>query len=127
MRRLYSTNAASRRWTMHVFYNILHISVIKAWIPFRNIHNSTMSSRDFLLKLAEELRREHLVGKRCTPKFVVTRQEFNDITVAVILAAYGRCRCKVFPLRPACATKQAGENNFITVRVEQPQRSSALV
>jgi hypothetical protein len=64
MCRLYSTKAGSRRWTMHVFYNILDIAGINAWILYRNIHNSTMSRRDFLLKLAEELRREHLQTRR---------------------------------------------------------------
>ena len=33
----YSTRAAARRWPVHVFYNILDLAAINAWIIYRGV------------------------------------------------------------------------------------------
>lgn len=55
MVRLYSTKAASRRWPVAVFYNILDLAGINSWILFKSATNSTISRRNFLLDLGKEL------------------------------------------------------------------------
>ena len=37
MARRYSTRAAARRWPVHVFYNILDLATINAWIIYRGV------------------------------------------------------------------------------------------
>jgi len=56
MARRYSTRAAARRWPVHVFYSILHIAAINAWIIYRGVTGEKTSRHTFLRQLAEELR-----------------------------------------------------------------------
>ncbi|XP_068201199.1 piggyBac transposable element-derived protein 4-like [Palaemon carinicauda] len=57
MARLYTTKAASRRWPVQVFYNILDFSGINAWIIYKEVTGELISRRDFILRLAEELQK----------------------------------------------------------------------
>ncbi|XP_068233497.1 piggyBac transposable element-derived protein 4-like [Palaemon carinicauda] len=57
MARLYTTKAASRRWPVQVFYNILYFSGINAWIIYKEVTCELISRRDFILQLAEELQK----------------------------------------------------------------------
>ena len=65
MARRYSTRVAARRWPVHVFYNILDLAAINAWIIYTGINEQAC----FLHQLAEELRevykerREYMVPK----------------------------------------------------------------
>jgi len=56
MARRYSTKAAARRWSVHVFYSILDLAAINAWIIYRGVTGEEMSRHAFLRQLAEELR-----------------------------------------------------------------------
>ena len=51
----FSTKSASRRWPLAVFYNLLDMAAINAWILYRECTGSNTSRRNFLLELAEEL------------------------------------------------------------------------
>lgn len=55
MARTYSVKAASRRWPVQVFYNILDLAGINAWVLFKEVTGKSITRRDFLLKLATEL------------------------------------------------------------------------
>lgn len=55
MCRLYTTKCGSRRWPVHVFYNVLDMSVINAWILFCFSTGDKIPRRDFILRLIEEL------------------------------------------------------------------------
>ena len=55
MARLYSCKAASRRWPMHVFYNVLDMSLINAWIVYKEVCQSSISRRCFIQQVASEL------------------------------------------------------------------------
>ncbi|XP_035222912.1 uncharacterized protein LOC118195693, partial [Stegodyphus dumicola] len=64
MLRKYSTSSGSRRWPVHVFYNVLDIAALNAWILFKESLGTSISRREFILALVEELR----VGAlRCPP------------------------------------------------------------
>lgn len=55
MARLYSVRASSRRWPVQVFYNILDLAAINAWVLYKECNVSKISRREFILKLSEEL------------------------------------------------------------------------
>jgi len=55
MCRKLTTKASCRRWPLAVFFNVLDIAGINAWIIYKKRTGSTMSRRRFLHKLAEEL------------------------------------------------------------------------
>ena len=55
MCRQMSTKAGCRRWTLAVFYNMLDLAGVNAWIIFRKATSSNISRRKFLHRLAEEL------------------------------------------------------------------------
>ena len=50
-----STKAACRRWPLAVFFNILDLASVNAWIIFKKVTGSTIARRDFIHQLAAEL------------------------------------------------------------------------
>ncbi|KAF2884476.1 hypothetical protein ILUMI_21693 [Ignelater luminosus] len=59
MARKYTVKASSRRWPVHIFYNILDLAAISAYILYKEITGKKIKRRDFLLELAEELAEEY--------------------------------------------------------------------
>ena len=55
MTRLYSVKAASRRWPVHVFYNVIDMALINSWIIYKQVSQSNISCREFIQRVAEEL------------------------------------------------------------------------
>lgn len=55
MARKYSVKAASRRWPVQVFYNILDLAAINAWVLYQEVTNKPVCRRNFILQLALEL------------------------------------------------------------------------
>lgn len=55
MARKYSVKAGSRRWPVHVFYNILDLAAINAYVIYKEITGNQIKRRDFILMLCEEL------------------------------------------------------------------------
>lgn len=60
MTRKYSVRSCTRRWPVHVFHNILDLAAINAWIIFKLVTGIKISRRNFILNLAEELRRAYM-------------------------------------------------------------------
>ena len=56
MCRQMSTKAACRRWPLAVFCNILDLAGVNAWIIYRKKTGSSISRRQFLHVLSEQLR-----------------------------------------------------------------------
>lgn len=55
MARKYSTKSKSCRWPIQVFFNILDLAAINAWILYKQTTGETISRQAFLFQLAEEL------------------------------------------------------------------------
>jgi len=55
MCRQMSTKAACRRWPLAVFYNILDMACVNAYVIFAKATGSRMSRRKFIYQLSEEL------------------------------------------------------------------------
>jgi hypothetical protein len=56
MTRQYSVCAASTRWPVCVFYNIINLTIINSWILYKNMNNTQISRRTFILNLIEEIK-----------------------------------------------------------------------
>ena len=55
MARKYTTKFSSRRWPLQVFYNILDLAAINAWILYQEITGNKMNRKMFILELASQL------------------------------------------------------------------------
>ena len=51
------------RWPVHVFFNILDLAGINAWDLFKGVTRSTITRRNFLLKLASELSDRYVTAR----------------------------------------------------------------
>jgi len=60
MARLYSVKAGTRGWPVAVFYNILDLACINAFVLYKTRTNKKISRIDFICKLATELRLEYM-------------------------------------------------------------------
>ena len=56
MARQYTTHAATQRWPLAVWKNILDIAAINFWILYKKCTQCTISRRNFMLQLVEYLR-----------------------------------------------------------------------
>jgi len=69
MARLYSVKAGTRRWPVAVLYNILDLACINAFVFYKMRTNEKISRRDFIFKLATELRQVYMNSKKpCGPQ-----------------------------------------------------------
>jgi len=59
MARKYSVKASWRRWPVQVFYNILDLAAINAWILYKETTRISITRRQFILKLANELNKPY--------------------------------------------------------------------
>ncbi|XP_071039876.1 piggyBac transposable element-derived protein 4-like [Parasteatoda tepidariorum] len=59
MARKYSVKTGSRIWPLHVFYNILDLAAINAWILYKETTGVKITHKNFIFQLAEELGSDH--------------------------------------------------------------------
>ena len=55
MARKYTSKVSSRRWPLQVFYNVLDLAAINAYVIYKETTKIKISRRQFMLKLLEEL------------------------------------------------------------------------
>ena len=55
MSRCYSVKVGSRRWPIHVFYNVIDMALINSWIIYKHVCNSSIRRRIFIQRVSEEL------------------------------------------------------------------------
>ena len=58
MARKYTVKAGSFRWPLQVFFNILNLAAINAWILYKECIGSKIFRKEFIFCLAEELAQE---------------------------------------------------------------------
>lgn len=102
MAKAHSVKAASRRWPVHSFYNILDLAGVNAWILYKNLTGSKISRLHFLLQLADDLRTPHKLSN-CVPstRIVVNPNSGNE---RVRTSTGGRLICQT----PKCRNKSLG-------------------
>ena len=77
MARQYTVKAGTRRWPVAVFYKILDLAYINAYVLYKKKTGDTISRRNFMFQLATELREAHGQGKTAPPAAVLPPL-FND-------------------------------------------------
>ena len=55
MSRLYLVKAASRKWPVHIFYNIIDMALINSWVIYKAMCKSNFSHRVYIQKVCKEL------------------------------------------------------------------------
>ncbi|XP_043597817.1 piggyBac transposable element-derived protein 4-like [Bombus pyrosoma] len=55
MAKKYSVKSGSRRWPLQVFFNILDLASIDAWILYKETTGEQISRKEFMFQLADEL------------------------------------------------------------------------
>ncbi|MGH0124309.1 UNVERIFIED_CONTAM: hypothetical protein FKN15_066026 [Acipenser sinensis] len=78
MARQYSVKASSRRWPVVVFYNVLDLA---AFILYKECTRGNISRRDFILKLATELRQKHFDQKTAKQQAAAAQPGFSAAQV----------------------------------------------
>ena len=63
MARQYTVKAGTWRWPVAVFYNILDLACINAYVLYKKKTKDAISRRNFMFQLATELREAHVQGK----------------------------------------------------------------
>lgn len=130
MAKKYSTKASSRRWPVQIFYNILDLAGINAWIIYKNITGKSISRLKFILELAESLRRPYLSDKNLVASqknnalsnglltrnnneiaTIDTTQQRN-ISLEINSSNLTKCCCsKIQPKRQHCQTKKCNNKS----------------
>ncbi|XP_024942128.1 uncharacterized protein LOC112494548 [Cephus cinctus] len=59
MARKYSVKAGNFRWPLHIFFNILDLAAINAWILYKQCNGAKISRNQYMFSLAEELGAEN--------------------------------------------------------------------
>ena len=67
MLRQYSARAATRRWPVAVFYNMLDMAALNAWVLYRSCIDGNITRRVFILELCKQLRSDHITRPTLTP------------------------------------------------------------
>ena len=73
----YSVKAGTRRWPVVVFYNILDLVCINAFVLYKERTGGFISWRDFISKLATELRKDYLAERKARS---ASKQESSKIS-----------------------------------------------
>ncbi|KAJ8895037.1 hypothetical protein PR048_000361 [Dryococelus australis] len=70
MERKYSVKSAPRRWPVHVFFNLLDLAVINAWLLYKEVTGRKIKRRKLIVELCEELRAVHMANRNTKPHMV---------------------------------------------------------
>jgi hypothetical protein len=102
MTKIYTVKSPTRRWPMQVFYNLLNIAIINSWILYKIVNKSSITRRDFLIKLIDEIKKKFVENKPIeligTPKNIRKRVNSNSNQE------------NVSPKRVACQIKLCNNN-----------------
>ena len=47
--------AASKRWPVHIFYNVIDMALINSWVMYKAVCKSNIRHRAYIQKVCEEL------------------------------------------------------------------------
>ena len=83
------TPLLGKSWPVHTFYNVLDIAGVNAYIIFKVVTNANISRKEYLQKLAEELRSDYLKTRPNTQSRENVEEERSE-TGAVI-----RRKCQI--------------------------------
>ena len=95
MARQYPVKAGTRRWPIAVFYNILDLACINAYVLYKKKTGDAISRRNFMFQLATELREAHVQGKTAPPAAVLPLLFNNFYQSSMVDESRKRKQCQV--------------------------------
>ena len=95
MARQYPVKAGARRWPVAVFYNILDLACINAYVLYKKTTADAISRRNFMFQLATELRQAHVQGKTAPPAAVLPPLFNNFYQNSMVDGSRKRKQCQV--------------------------------
>ncbi|KAL9905270.1 rhodopsin 4 isoform 1-T4 [Glossina fuscipes fuscipes] len=102
MARKYSVKSKCQRWPLQVFFNILDLAGINAWILYKETTGEEISRQEFLFQLAEELgteyQKEKEIIKECSSPTII----INTNTVSSERRSCQIRYCKVNKTNKTC-------------------------
>lgn len=116
MARQYSTKSSSRRWPLQVFFNVLDLAAINAWVLYKEVTKQKISRQDFIFKLAEELREDYIKNEKLT-----TRPETQEASSSETNNKRRQCqvaRCKKNKTREICVLCKKAVCGTCTGKIE---------
>ncbi len=92
-----TTKSGSRRWSFSVFCNLLDIAGINAWIIYQKKTGTTITKRNFHVRLSEQLTEEkrQVTGSLCLPPVPETGSLENRLECRVDCRVNRRVDCRV--------------------------------
>ena len=78
MVRKYSTFSASRRWPVVLWCNILNIAALNAWILYKKATGKTISRKNFILQLIEELKAQYVRTPKNTEQSTANNRKLQQ-------------------------------------------------
>ena len=79
MARQYSIEEDTRRWPVAVFYNILDLAGINAFVLYKKTNRSQGSRRDFLFEFATELREDYIVEDQAETLLLLDLSDYRQL------------------------------------------------
>ena len=95
MARQYTVKAGTRRWPVAVFYNILDLACINAYVLYKKKTGDAISRRNFMFQLATELREAHVQGKTAPRAAVLSPFFCNFYQNSMVDGSRKRKQCQV--------------------------------
>ena len=111
MARKYSVKAGSRRWPVHVFYNVIDLALINSWILFRDVCKSNVSRRRFIQLVGEELTGTNPgvdIAKNVAAKRSATETD-QPLTKKQKTCATSKCRNRTTDMYNSCRATVCGK------------------
>uniref|UniRef100_A0A0K0FRH2 Probable ATP-dependent RNA helicase DDX46 (inferred by orthology to a zebrafish protein) n=1 Tax=Strongyloides venezuelensis TaxID=75913 RepID=A0A0K0FRH2_STRVS len=116
MARKYSVKSKSCRWSLQIFFNILDLARINAWVLYKQVTGEEISRQEFLFQLAVELAAEYQNSreKEDKPKTLINISSGSRIRKT--------CEVRYFTMsqRSMGTGMVRGHTNEITFNVRQP-------
>ena len=114
MLRLYSCKAASRRWPMGTFYDLLDKAALNSWILYNEaiVQPSKTTRRQFIITLAQELC-EEMISKRAVSRisFQTFGTQLSNMNMKRCLCAAQGCKNKTSTSCIDCKKKVCGNHS----------------
>ena len=95
MARQYMVKAGTRRWPVAVFYNILNLACINAYVLYKKKIGGAILRRNFMFQLATELKEAHVQEKIAPPAAVLPSFFNNSYQNSVVDGSRKRKQCEV--------------------------------
>ncbi|XP_014614562.1 PREDICTED: uncharacterized protein LOC106792604 [Polistes canadensis] len=95
MARKYTVKSSSRRWPLQIFFNILDLAAINAWILYKEVTRIQIERKQFLFKLAEQLSVNYTTERQKNS----SQQENSEVSTATSSSTRDSTKRKICQIR----------------------------